>query len=149
MITNADKLVAVLMRWGRPFVTYFVRDGLKGVGVVQAIEHKVRSTGWVSPTWSMAAELQPIADGVATAIVGPVIKRYLGAIDDNMIPAMAHGVVDEAIKQGRLVLLDGKIEIEAEDLEELKKYLDWNLPVDKEEVYQVITKDDERRNREN
>lgn len=138
-MTNAVKLAHVLNKWGQPFIQYFLGGKMDNIPLVQMLQNKVISMGLVSPNWSLMKELSPLLGGVSGALVVPFISSYLSKVDDATIPAMAHQLVDEAIKNGKLTLLDGKIEIEKEDLEELKKYLNWNLPIEESEYYEVIT----------
>jgi hypothetical protein len=53
---------------------------------------------------------------------------------------MIHSIVDDALKNGEFVLLEGKIIFEEADLKKLKRLLELNLPYnDKDEV--VVTTD--------
>ena len=54
-----------------------------------------------------------------------------------MIPQIAHEFVDSAIKNGKISILDEYFTFDRDDLVELKKYLDCNLPYQKEEEYVV------------
>ena len=140
-MTNAVKLAHVLNKWGQPFIQYFLSGKMDNIPLVQMLQNKVISMGLVSPSWSLTKELSPLLDGVSGALVVPFISSYLSKVDDSTIPQMAHQLVDEAIKKGKLTLLEGKIEIEEDDLLELKKYLNWNLPIEESEVYEVIDHD--------
>ena len=133
------KLAHVLNKWGQPFIQYFIGGNIGNMPFVQAIQNKVISMGFVSPNWNLLKEISPLIEGVSGSMVIPFINSYLSKIDDASIPQMAHDIVDKAIKDGHLTLLEGKIEIEREDLEELKKYLNWNLPIEESEYYEVIT----------
>jgi hypothetical protein len=114
---------------------------VQSLGFLQNIEAKVKSTGWVSPNWSLIQDLSPIMEGVTSSIVTPVLSKYLSMVDDASIPKMAHDIVDEALKQGKLSILEGKVELETEDLIELKQLLNYNLPVTEEQGYKVITEE--------
>ena len=104
---------------------------------LNSISSKVKSTGWVSQNWSLGKELAPLLGGMTEAIVSPMIERYLQGLPDNAVPQVAHTFVDNAIKNGGLILFDGNVVFEVEDLKELKGYLNWNLPLDKSSVYEV------------
>ena len=52
---------------------------------------------------------------------------------------MAHGLVDKAIQNGGLELMEGRLKFDMNDLRELKNLLDYNLPLQKKEEYEVIT----------
>lgn len=90
--------------------------------------------GWVSPNWSLMAELSPLIEGASGTLIAPILANYLRGMDDTSIPAMAHGIVDSALQRGELRLMEGKVIIERSDLDRLKRLLDVNLPITAEEV---------------
>lgn len=139
MINNAYKLSAVLTQWINPVVQQFAAGRMASLPFVQLIENKVKSSGWVSPAWSLASEISPLLNNVSGALVQPLLQRYISSIPDEQLPKMAHSIVDEAIKQGSLSLMEGRVVLEKEDLEELKQLLNYNLPLSQEEEYEVIT----------
>lgn len=141
MYTNAQILSAVINKWSQPLIKTLLGSKVQSLGFIQAIENKVRSMGWVSPNWSMMAELSPIMEGVTGSIMTPVLNKYLSMVDDASIPQMAHDIVDEALKQGKLSILEGKVELETEDLIELKNLLNYNLPIKEGQTYKVITEE--------
>jgi hypothetical protein len=141
MYTNAQILSAVINKWVQPVIRTFLQGKVQSLGFLQNIEAKVKSTGWVSPNWSLMQDLSPIMEGVTGSIVTPVLSKYLSMVDDASIPKMAHDIVDEALKQGKLSILEGKVELETEDLIELKQLLNYNLPVTDEQGYKVITEE--------
>jgi hypothetical protein len=134
---NHQILSAVLNKWAQPLVGEFVNKGMSSLPFLQALQNKVRSTGWVSPQWSLTAELGGLLEGVSGALVMPMLNNYLSQLDDASIPQMAHAIVDKAIAQGRLTLFEGNVEFDEADLRQLKRLLDLNLPVINEEIYQV------------
>lgn len=127
-MNNADKLCAVINKWAQPVAGAFLSGNLQAIPLFRGIENKVRSTGWVSPQWSLLAELSPLIEGVTGVMLIPIIKPYISKIDDALLPQLAHSVVDKALEKGSLPLLEGKIIIEREDLEELKQMLNAALP---------------------
>lgn len=139
MINNAYKLSAVLTQWINPVVQQFAAGRMASLPFVQLIENKVKSSGWVSPAWSLASEISPLLNNVSGALVQPLLQRYISSVPDDQLPKMAHRIVDEAIKQGSLSLMEGRVVFEKEDLEELKQLLNYNLPLSQEEEYEVIT----------
>lgn len=134
---NHQILSAVLNKWAQPLVGEFVNKGMSSLPFLQALQNKVKSTGWVSPQWSLTAELGGLLEGVSGALVMPMLNNYLSQLDDASIPQMAHAIVDKAIAQGRLTLFEGNVEFDEADLRQLKRLLDLNLPVINEEIYQV------------
>ena len=139
MITNAQKLSAVLTTWINPVVQQFAAGRMSTLPFVQLIENRVKSSGWVSPAWSLASELSPLLNNVSSSLVQPMLQRYISQVPDANLPKMAHSIVDEAIKQGQLSIMEGKVVFEKEDLEELKQLLNYNLPLTAEDDYEVIT----------
>jgi hypothetical protein len=128
MATNAKILSAVLNRWAQPLVGTFIGSHVQSIPFVQGLQNKIRSMGWVSPNWSIMAELSPLMESVTGNIIAPMIERYLVCIDDSSIPKMAHSIVDDALKNGELILFEGKITFEEADLKNLKRLLELNLP---------------------
>ena len=128
MYRNADILSAILNKWAQPLIGTFLQSHVQSLPFVQAIQSKIRSTGWVSPNWSLFTELSPLMESVTGNIVAPMISKYVSQIDDASIPKMAHGIVDNAIKNGELSLFEGKVVFEESDLKQLKRLLELNLP---------------------
>ena len=133
---NYQILSAVLSKWSQPLVSAFAAQGMQQLPMVQALQNKVRSTGWVSPQWTLVAELGGMLEGVTAALVQPVLSRYLSQLDDESIPMMAHSIVDKAMEQGQLTLFEGNVTFDSEDLKRLKRLLEANLPIKSEESYQ-------------
>lgn len=127
--TNAQKLAAVLNRWAAPLIGTLLQQNIGMMPIISNIEQKVRQSGWVSPQWSVMKELTPLMGNVTSFIIEPMLTRYLSGVPDESIPRMAHAIVDDALKKGQLSLLEGKISFDANDLTELKKYLNCNLPL--------------------
>ena len=143
MFSNRQILAAVLNKWLQPALQQMAGAKLMQLPFLANIEAKVKSTGWVSPMWSMANEVAPLLGGVTAQVVEPMINQYLQGIPDQAIPKMAHQLVENAIKQGQLSLFEGNVVFELCDLEELQKLLKYNLPIKEEECYHVKLKEDE------
>ena len=141
MWSNRQILAAVLNKWLQPALQQMASTKLMQLPFLANIEAKVRSTGWVSPMWSMANEVAPLLGGVTTQLVEPMISQYLQGIPDQAIPKMAHQLVENAMKQGQLSLFEGNVVFELCDLEELHKLLKYNLPITEEECYHVKTEE--------
>lgn len=137
--TNAQILAAILDKWAQPLVQQIAGQKLSSMPFMTAIENKVKSTGWVPPAWSMAAEIAPLMQPLASSLVLPILETYLSKIPDAAIPQMAHSVVDAAIGNGGMILMDGNITFDKSDMEHLKKLLDYNLPAQTVERYAVKT----------
>lgn len=143
MWSNRQILAAVLNKWLQPALSQMASTKLMQLPFLANIEAKVKSTGWVSPMWSMANEVAPLLGGVTTQLVEPMISQYLQGIPDQAIPKMAHQLVENAMKQGQLSLFEGNVVFELCDLEELHKLLKYNLPIKEEECYQVKLNEEE------
>ena len=142
MYSNAQKLAAVLNKWAQPAIQELLGNNLSRLPFLSSIESKIKSTGWVSPMWSMAKEISPVLDGVSSSLVEPFLAKYISGIPDDSIPQLAHNVVDDAIKNGSLSLFQGKVEFDPEDLEELKTLLKYNLPIkEATSSYSVLTEE--------
>lgn len=144
MMNNRTILAAVLSKWAQPAINQMTSGRLDTLPFLAAISNKVRSTGWVSPQWSLGKELSPLLSNAVNSLVEPLIVSYLQGVPDEAIPNMAHSIVDEAIKQGELSLFEGNVIFEKEDLEELKNYLDYNLPLTASSQYVVKTGEEEK-----
>lgn len=136
--SNSDILAAIINKFAQPIVVQFAQAKASTLPMVNMIENKIKSWGIVSQNWSMVNELSPMIEPITGSLVKPMIKQYLSQIPDDAIPAMAHGLVDKALENGGLSLMEGRLQFEKEDLVELKKLLDWNLPLVKEKEYQVV-----------
>ena len=101
------------------------------------IENKVRAMGIVSQGWSITKEAAPLIEGVSGSVITPILNNQLSKIDDAQLPYIAHSIVDSAIKNGKLELLEGMVEIDESDLKSLKKLLDINLPLPANMEYMV------------
>lgn len=135
--TNSQILSAVLNRWLQPVVQQLAGQKLSSIPLFSGIENKIRSTGWVRPDWSMAAELAPFMTTMTGTMIEPLINSYLSKVPDEAIPQMAHAIADQAITNGGWSLFDGNLTFDKADMEELKKLLDYNLPLQKAEHYEV------------
>ena len=142
MYSNAQKLAAVLNKWAQPAIQGLLGTRLGQLPFIANIDAKLRSTGWVSPMWSISKEISPLLDGLSSSLVEPMLARYLQGIPDEAIPELAHKVVEDAIRNGGLSLVEGQVEFETDDLEELRTLLRYNLPVpEKTGSYEVLTEE--------
>ena len=135
--TNAQILAAVINHWAAPLITSIIESNISTMPFVANIENKVRSTGWVSQNWSITKELSPLMGNMSSAIVEPILAQYIGNMPDAAIPNVAHTFVDNALKDGKLELMEGKVTFEQEDLEQLKRLLNLNLPSTAGQSYEV------------
>ena len=75
--SNQQKLAAVLNRWVQPAIQQLAGQRLGSLPFLANIEAKIKQTGWVSPMWKIGNELSPMIGGVSSALVEPMILRYL------------------------------------------------------------------------
>lgn len=135
---NREILGAVLARWLEPLASgLFSQKLLAGMPVVQAIDAKMKSTGWVSQNWSIVAEIEPLVGGAASAFVGPMITELMASVPDEAIPGVARATVEKALQMGELILFEGKVTFDRNDLQRLQRLLELNLPEKNENAYQV------------
>lgn len=139
MFTNAQILSAVINKWSQPFVKTLLAKQFNSIGFLQNLEAKIKATGWVGPNYQLMQDLSPLMDSITGSFVTPMLNRYISQVDDEAIPQIAHNLVDDALKKGSLTLFEGKVVFENEDLRELKKLLNYNLPLKEEEIYNVRT----------
>lgn len=146
MYSNAQILSAVVNKFAQPIIQQFMMMKFGSMPFIQSIENKVRSTGFVSGNWSLVSELSPMIEPLSGALVQPMLAQYISKIPDEAIPALAHTFVDNLIERGGAELLEGKLVLEKNDMIELKRLLNINLPYRTESFYNVKTEEDERVN---
>ena len=71
MYSNADILSAVINKWAQPLVGTFINGHMQSFPFVQGLQNKVRAMGWVSPNWTLFAELAPLMEGISGNILSP------------------------------------------------------------------------------
>lgn len=142
MFSNRQKLAAVLAKWGQPAIQGLIGSKINSLPLIGNLEAKIKSTGFVSPMYSLGKELsQFVMGGISAPIIEPFLNKALANVPDDAIPVLAHSVVESAIKNGNMVLFEGNIELEREDLQELQKLLRYNLPINPMDNYQVLTEE--------
>lgn len=128
-MTNAQILSAVLAKWIEPIVPALANTAINGMSSnLLPLEKFMKNWGLVRNEWSVAQEIQSLLSVGSSNMMRPFIESAVSKIPDKMIPSIAHNYVDNAIAKGSLALFDERIVLEREDLVELKKYLDCNLP---------------------
>jgi hypothetical protein len=139
MYTNSQILSAVVSEWLQPLIGSVVAGKVGNIPMLGAAENWIKNLGIVSPNYSIVKDLMPIIGGASDVIIVPMLNKYLSMVDDTSLPAMAHGIVDKAIENGELSLAEGYLTFEEADLKRLKRLLELNLPLQKEECYIVKT----------
>lgn len=123
----------------QPMVGTIVADKMRNIPVLAMAENWIKNLGIVSQNYSILGDLMPIIGGASDVMIAPFLTRFLGTMDDAAIPVMAHRVVDATIENEELVLAEGFLTFEMEDLKRLKRLLEINLPIKEDGVYKVIT----------
>lgn len=137
-MTNAQILTAVLLKWGEPVIPALMSKTLAGISATMLpVEKFLKSVGMVGGGWSIAGEINSLAAIGGTKVIRPYLERIVSKMPDELIPEIAHGYVNSAIEAGSLSILDNYFNFDRNDLVELKKYLDCNLPYHKPEEYVV------------
>lgn len=137
-MTNAQILTAVILKWGEPVIPVMMGNFLNGISAgMLPVEKLFKSIGLAGPGWQISNEINSLAAVGGTRVIRPFLENFISRIPDKMIPELAHGYVDSAIEQGKLSILDERFTFDRDDLVELKKYLECNLPYQKEEEYVV------------
>lgn len=138
-MTNKEILIAVLAEWMQPAIPALLGDRIKSIPLLSMIENWVKNTGIAPQSWSIVNDVAPILQKAAYGIIAPIALPHMQKVDDKIIPQLAHSVVDAAIEGGSLSLFGDMITFDKNDLQELKKYLDCNLPYEAHtEKYKVI-----------
>lgn len=136
-MTNAQILTAVILKWAEPVLPAIANNAVTGMAnSMLPVEKFLKNWGLASPQWTMAGQIQSLVSAGGAKMIRPFLENAVSKIPDSMIPQIAHEYVDGAIQQGGITLFD-KLTFEKEDLQELKKYLDCNLPYTPAEEYQV------------
>ena len=141
--TNSQILSAVLATYIQPMVSQLSSSYMKNIPFLNMVENKVKSLGLTNPNWSLSTELAPFTEVLTSNMIEPMINKYLSNVPDDAIPNLAHSIVDKAIDNGELKVLDGYITFDSDDLKKLKDLLDWNLPLKEVEKYKVKMSEDE------
>lgn len=129
MHSNVDILSAVVAKWLQPLVATIAASKIDKIPFLANIESKIKSTGWVRPDWSITSELSPFMPSMAQTFIEPALRNVMGNIADDQIPAFAFGLVDAAIENGSLEILDGNVKFDRDDLQRLRRLLELNLPL--------------------
>lgn len=135
--TNSQILSAVLSKFLQPLVQLYGGGWLSSLPAVKMLENKVKSIGIVSANWSFTKEAAPLIEGISGSVITPILNAQISKMDDAQVPVIAHSIVDSALKNGKLELFEGIVEIDESDLKELKRLLDINLPLTKVDAYVV------------
>lgn len=136
MHSNREILGAVLGKWLEPMASGLTQRFIAGMPIIQAIDAKVKNTGWVTQNWSIVSEVEPLIGNAASAFLAPMIAELLANVSDEAIPGVARATIDGAMRMGELRLFEGKVTFDENDLQRLDRLLELNLPISAD-AYQV------------
>jgi hypothetical protein len=134
---NSQILAAVVSEWARPAISQITVGNLMRLPMLQSLQATIGSLGLVSGNYALQKDIEPLIQPVVNSLITPMLAKYFGQIPEESIPKMAHDVVENMRSNGSLTILEGMVTFEEEDLEELADLLQKNLPVGKDEGYQV------------
>lgn len=137
--TNAHILAAVLNYFAQPIIKDLAGMKITSTSGYQVVENTIKKWLPVSPNYSLMNDIGIFIQGATDKAIVPILNSYLSNIPDEMIPSIAHSIVDTAIKEGKFDFADGRLDIGKEDFLKLKTLLDYNLPLKEEAEYKVIT----------
>lgn len=135
--TNSQILASVLNYFAQPIIKELAGQKIMQASGFQVAENAIKKWLPVSPNYSLMNDISFIIQGATDKAIVPILSKYLSTIPDDMIPTLAHSIVDSAIKEGKLEYFDGKLEFTKEDMQDLKKLLNYNLPLAQADCYKV------------
>lgn len=139
MHSNSHIVGAVLAKWLEPLSSGLLSSKLiQAMPALTAIENKIKNSGWTSPTWTLASDIEPFLGVMTSSLLAPMIEKSLESIPDEALPKMIYGICDKAYQMGELSILDKKICFDRNDIQRLRELLEKNLPRNDEETYNVI-----------
>lgn len=141
--TNSQILASVLNYFAQPIIKDFVGQKIVQTGGYQMVENTIKKWLPVSPNYSLMNDISFAIHGASDKAIVPILNKYLSSIPDDIIPSMAHSIVDSALASGKYEFVDGKLEFTREDILNLKALLDDNLPLRNEDNYVVKTRRNE------
>lgn len=136
--SNADILAAVVSEWARPAISQIACEKIGKMQLLQNMQQGLLNSGLVGANYKITSDIQPFMHSAVNNLVQPILRRYFSQIPEESIPALARDIVDKAMQNNSFTILDGLVEFDKDDLEELKELLEKNLPVQDNEGYQVI-----------
>lgn len=136
--SNSEILAAVLNHFSQPLIKELAGMRLSQTSGFQMVENVIRKWLPVSPDYSLMNDLSFIFEGATSKTVVPLLSKSLATIPDDMIPNLAHSIVDSALSSGKLDFIEGKIKFTQQDFQDLKNLLNYNLPLKETEEYKVL-----------
>lgn len=139
--TNAQILAAILAKWMQPITAQMTVLKLSNIPAIASAENIIRTFLPMPPNWSLGNELAQYIPAVMSSGLEPLLTGLLSGIPDSAIPALIRPIVDKGIADGGMALLAGNITFTKEDLIELKKYIDYNMPEDTQAAHYEVRTD--------
>lgn len=135
--TNSQILAAVVSEWARPAISQIATGKLMHLPMLQSMQATIASLGLVSGDYALQKDIEPLIQPIINSLVTPILAKYFAQIPEEIIPQMAHDIVEKVRYNGPLSVLEGMVTFDEEDLDELADLLQKNLPVETTETYQI------------
>lgn len=137
---NARILSAVLAHWASPAIRQMVAAKIDRMPAMAMVTQWARESGLApSAGWTIGQDLLPIVNGLSTATIGGLLLPFVSQIPDSAIPNLAYSIVKHGEEHQGLQLMGGNVRIDMEDIRELKRLLDLNLPQTETEETEIKT----------
>lgn len=136
--SNAQKLSAVVAEWLRPAVAQIASSKLGAMSWMQQLQTGIMGLGIVGSGYNISDDLLPILSPAVESLIEPMLYEQFRKLPDAAIPKMARDIADNLEKSGKMSLLDGLVDIDANDIKLLKRMIEKNLPLSESKTYKVI-----------
>ena len=143
MYSNIDKLTAVIVHWAKPMVDTILANRLGQMQPVQAANEWVKKYFPVASNYSIVNDLSFLVVPATQMVIEPFVRNGINrlGIQDADIPEYGAKLVDTMIEQadktGSVTIFE-TIELEKDDLVQLRSLLRKNLAAGEKTKYQVI-----------
>lgn len=125
----------------QPVIAQMSALKLSNIPAIASAENMIRTFLPLPPNWRLGDELGQYIPAVMSSGMEPLLSGLLSGIPDAAIPALARSIVEKGIADGGMVLLAGNLTFTKEDLIELKKYIDYNMPEDAQASHYEVRTD--------
>lgn len=121
--TNAERLATVVSEWSRPAIFKIASDRIDCIPFIGNIRSAILCTGIVGQNYKVSSDIIPFLNPILDTLLHPMLAKAMSNIPDESIPDLAINIINTAIENGAMSILDDAITFEKEDLEELKEKL--------------------------
>lgn len=136
--TNASILAAVVAEWCRPAVGQIASSQVtRFVPGLLDVQQQIVNTGIVGGNYKITDELSPFVASAVDIMLQPTLEQFFARVPDEQLPQLAHAFVGKAMEQPTFSVLDGLVTFDQTDMQELKRLLELNLPLESKKSYKV------------